>query len=103
MEYIYKGTIYTAKVKSSVLLTRAVLFNPSTKWAITATLEVVEENTDDYTHYTIRVSETDTKAAKIGVYNLELYSGSDTENSLNMAKHITNFATVIDTSASNQE
>lgn len=102
MEYIYKGTIYTAKVKSNVLLTRAVLFNPSTKWAITATLEVVEDNTDDYTHYTMSVSVSDTKTAKIGVYNLELYSGSDTDNSLNMAKHITNFATVIDTSA-NQE
>lgn len=100
MEYIYRGTTFAASISSSVLLTSAVLFNHATKTSITATLEIVEISNDGRV-YNMKLSATDTKTATVGVYDLEIYSGSEAYNSFKMEKHITNYATVVDTSLAN--
>lgn len=100
MEKIYRGTAFAASIQSSVLLTRAVLFNRATKTHITATLETAEA-VDNGRVYNMKIAMADTKTAAVGVYDLEMYSGSETYNSLQMEKHITNYARVVDTSAAN--
>lgn len=100
METIYRGATYTATINSAVLLTEAALFNHATKKSIAATLEA-QSSGNGQRIYTLKLSASDTKAAQVGVYDLELYSGSATEQSYKMEKHISNYATVIDTSKAN--
>lgn len=100
METIYRGSTYTATINSAVLLTEAVLFNHATKSSIAATLEI-QTSGNGQRIYTLKLSASDTKTAQVGVYDLELYSGSATEQSYKMEKHISNYATVINTSKAN--
>lgn len=100
METIYRGTSYAATINSTVLLTEAVLFNHATKSSIVATLEI-QTLSNEQRIYALKVSASDTKTAQVGVYDLELYSGSATYQSWKMEKHIPNYAIVIDTSKAN--
>lgn len=91
MEIILGGSIYSTTIRSVVELSGARLYNDALNHYVEFAFETTESE-DDYRNYKITLTPAQTAQLPIGVYNLELYSGSISDSTVEVVSRYKDYA-----------